>query len=105
MDISKDPRLVEYACTMTGLPEFHIMRTVLINIFGENDKISFENIEDMRRVIEENYTNEEFGIISSGVENINVSIYSIINKLNFLLIFAISSMKLENNIMKKRKRK
>ena len=83
MDVSKDPKVIEYAWTMTGLPEFYIMKAVLINIFGDNAKVSFENIEDMRSVIEDNYTNEELGLISSGVSNLNVFSVSLSLNLQF----------------------
>lgn len=68
MDVSKDPKIIQYANTITGLPEYHVMKQALEKCFGENAKVSFENIEDTKKAIEEEYTAIEYGLLTEYTE-------------------------------------
>jgi hypothetical protein len=64
MYASTDPRIIQYAATITGLPEYHFMKETLEEVFGEDSKILFENIEDMKQVIIDTYSDKEYGFIT-----------------------------------------
>ena len=72
MDVSKDPRIVQYANTITGLPDYHIMKEALESVFGENEKVSFENVEEMRGVIVDTYTESEYGLLTQGLDDLTI---------------------------------
>lgn len=72
MDVSKDPKIVEYASTITGLPEFYLMKQTLEEVFGQNEFVTFENIESMRKVIEQIYSDKELGLLTGEIENIDI---------------------------------
>lgn len=72
MNVSKDPRIIQYANTITGMPEYHIMKTALEEVFGEDEKVSFENIDSMRKVIREEYVKHEYGLLTSAIDDLDL---------------------------------
>lgn len=68
MDVS-DPCMVQYANTITGLSEYHLMKDALVEVFGEGQQIDFENIEEMKQVVVQTYADKEMEFINAGASD------------------------------------
>ena len=66
MNVSKDAKITQYASTITGLSEFHLMRDTLEEVFGEGELIDFGNVEDMKQVIIDTYSKKEYQFVTRG---------------------------------------
>lgn len=69
MNVSTDPRIVQYTMTITCLSEYHLMKDTLEEVFGENAKASFESIEDVKQVIVDTYADKEYSFITQSESN------------------------------------
>ena len=50
------------------MPDFYVMKQTLEAVFGENQEVNFMNIESMRLVIEQNYTDYEYGVMTGNID-------------------------------------
>ena len=66
MDVSKDSRIIQYACTITGLTEYHLMKETLEEVFGEGELVNFENVESLKKWITDTYSDKELEFVTNG---------------------------------------
>ena len=73
--------MIQYANTITDLPDYQVMKSSLETVFGETAEISFEDIEHTKQTLIgkssgwslDTYTDIEYGNLTNGVDGIKIN--------------------------------